>query len=469
MTPQFIWVVLVAALTATLVSAEVSQPRRLLINGSMISEPESPTVPAKLRGFNFWVALDQPVISVDKAVTTLFPSTNMARLVMVHWQDAPALVNRGSDCYTPSAPFVTPECLKLFDDTIAWTTGAGIWTVITGRAKGGPNGHVFNNATLATQMIAMWSFLAARYANVSNILGYEVIAEPRTLNASQVHEFHVAACNAVWKQDSRAACLIGAGKFYDRYQLDERYLIKERPVIYAGNYLSPKTYTKGALKDITYPGSRIKCGDLVAEKEVPHVCPGGNASAEITFDKSFLSILARQLLDFKTKFNVPVWVDQWGIVGSVGGGNASVSAYMTDALDLWDQGAFLWTQWIWRNYFGPDCSDYGIICQPVACGPFFPQASIAKPLSKYLGGDGRGDKPLPTPLSPLCKCIDDAKAYCAKGTTCSSCIWKHKSDLIVKGCDWSGDHSAIVSSVCNTSSEVVRYDKTAGSGVTVSV
>jgi hypothetical protein len=178
-------------------------------------------------------------------------------------------------------------------------------------------------------MVAMWGFLAARYANVSNILGYEVFSEPRTLNATQVHQFHVDACGAVWDQDPRAACLIGAGKFYDRYQLDERFIIKDRPVIYAANYLTPKRYTKGALRTVEYPGSKIKCGDLLETKEIPHACPGGDGEAEIAFNKDFLRILAKPLSEFKSKFNVPLWVDQWGIYGGgVGGGDASITAYI---------------------------------------------------------------------------------------------------------------------------------------------
>jgi hypothetical protein len=373
----------------------------------------------------------------------------MARLVMVHWQDAPSIVNRGSDCYTATHPFIKPACLKQFDEAVAWATDLGLWTVLTGRAKGGPAGHVFNNDTLVTEMVAMWGFLAARYANVSNILGYEVFSEPRTLNATQVHQFHVDACGAVWDQDPRAACLIGAGKFYDRYQLDERFIIKDRPVIYAANYLTPKRYTKGALRTVEYPGSKIKCGDLLETKEIPHACPGGDGEAEIAFNKDFLRILAKPLSEFKSKFNVPLWVDQWGIYGGgVGGGDASITAYMEDALDLWDQGSFLWTQWIWRSPYAKNCSSYSLVCQPVTCGPFYPQVHLLKPLNKYLGGDGSA-KPLPTPVSPLCKCISDAKEYCANTSTaaCPSCVFKHESELVAKGCDWA-DHSEIIAGTC---------------------
>ena len=43
-----------------------------------------------------------------------------------------------------------------------------------GRAKGDPKGHVYEDAKLVDEIFAMWGGIAARYANVSGIAGYEV-------------------------------------------------------------------------------------------------------------------------------------------------------------------------------------------------------------------------------------------------------------------------------------------------------
>ena len=79
-------VVLFLQIFQSCLAHEGTPPRRITINGSVLSEPESPSVPLKLRGFNFWVDLDQPLEAMDTAVTRLLPGTNLARLVMVHWQ-----------------------------------------------------------------------------------------------------------------------------------------------------------------------------------------------------------------------------------------------------------------------------------------------------------------------------------------------------------------------------------------------
>lgn len=266
-----------------------------------------------------------------------------------------------------------------------------------------------------------------------------MISEPQILNASKIHAFHVATCEAAWAHDPRAACIIGAGAYYNRcarassplllsrilvltltcglagllptsfdrrYNLDERYILHGGPVIYAANYLTPKPYTKGELLNISYPMTQeMRCGDLVMKKDQP-ACPGGNLDAEIVFNKAFLRKLAAPFSVFSQKFNVPVWIDQvrlvaspdlalasvilindtadahaacllltyflapdrvvaqWGLHAAVGGGNAAVTAYITDALDIFEEGGFPWTQWIWR---GPssNCQTFNIVCQPV--------------------------------------------------------------------------------------------------------
>ena len=165
-----------------------------------------------------------------------------------------------------------------------------------------------------------------------------------------------------------------------RYNLDERYILSgQGPVIYAANYLTPKPYTKGELLNISYPMTqKMRCGDLVMKKDQP-ACPGGDMDAEIVFNKDFLRKLAAPFTAFSEKYDVPLWVDQvssvslslslsssladlllrmnglhaayfcaclrlcvcttqWGVHAAVGGGNASASAYLTDALDIFEQG-----------------------------------------------------------------------------------------------------------------------------------
>jgi hypothetical protein len=217
---------LASAAAAAAATADVSSPsalpRRLIINGSTISDPSTPTVPLKLRGFNFWIDLNSGVEPEDRAVSSILPGTNFARLVMVHWQDTA----NGTDCYdaggSPATGYLQQECLAMFDDAIKWSTGAGLWTILTARAKGAgaagtsSTAGILNSPKLTAEMVAMWGFLSARYASTPGIAGYEVLSEPQILNATKIHAFHVATCKAVWAHDPRAACFIGAGAYYNR-------------------------------------------------------------------------------------------------------------------------------------------------------------------------------------------------------------------------------------------------------------
>ena len=158
------------------------------------------------------------VIQQDRDVAALLPKTNLARLVMNHWHDTTTLPSVSSaDCSTSAHPYIKDECLTQFDAVLNWTTGdLNAWSIITARSAdaagdGGAGHTIFTNTTLKEQWLAMWSFLAARYAGTNNIAGYEVMSEPRTTaSASIVHAIQVEACNAVWAQDSRASCIIGS-------------------------------------------------------------------------------------------------------------------------------------------------------------------------------------------------------------------------------------------------------------------
>eukprot|EP01052_Picozoa_sp_SAG31_P044919 SAG31_NODE_8008_length_1542_cov_2.801109_1_plen_128_part_00 len=127
---------------------------------------------------------------------------------MVHWHDAVPgpKAKQAADCNSddPETGFVTTSCLKMFDSAVQWAADSEMWVILTSRAAqaagDGGDGHtVFTNATLATQMVSMWSFLANRYKHVDRFAGFEVMSEPRTPNTGGVvSRFQQRACEAVW-------------------------------------------------------------------------------------------------------------------------------------------------------------------------------------------------------------------------------------------------------------------------------
>ena len=62
--------------------------------------------------------------------------------------------------------------------------------------------------------------------------------------------------------------------------------------------------------------------------------------------------------------------------------------------------------------------------------------------------------PAPPAPEPLAQCEAHAKAMCADATGgytgCHKCVWGHADDLEEEGCDFDGQHSAIVAAVCGS-------------------
>lgn len=223
--------------------------RRLVFRGSLISLPGR-AEPALLRGFNIVLkhgeaGLDH-VTRQDRLLFKLLPHTTLVRLVVNHWADD--VTAPGTDCYDDAAEdYLRPQCLALLEEAVGWVTEAGAFAVITARSAlaagdAGANASVFDNATLRTHWVRMWGAVARRFASTDNIAGYEVMSEPRT-NApfEVVHATQREACDAVWEHDPRAACVIGAARYYNRFRLNASLLIRGGgPVLYAANFFEPK-------------------------------------------------------------------------------------------------------------------------------------------------------------------------------------------------------------------------------------
>ena len=222
----------------------------------------------------------------------------------------------------------------MFDEAVEWASSQGLWVTLTSRAAdaagdGGPNNTVFNNATLANQMVEMWRFLAVRYAEHDRIAGYEVMSEPRTDGVGIVHAFEQRACDAVKAADSRAVCFVGPAKFYDRFNLGPGYLIKNNTqVIYAANFFVPKDWITAATStaaSLPY-GASGPCCALAQQKTCAQMSGGCNAT--IVLGKEWLDTQLGPVDAFIAKYSVPVWIDQWGVWEAVG---QSITHCITEA------------------------------------------------------------------------------------------------------------------------------------------
>ena len=386
---------------------QTPSPSRLRIVGKHIYLPDQ-AEPSILRGvdlmFKYGTAEMDGVTRQDRMLPNLIPGVSLLRLIINHWADD-VTTSVGADCYDESAEdFLRPACLAMFDEVVQWATNeAGYWVIITARSAlaagdGGVGRTIFDNSTLRTHWMTMWGALARRYAKTERIAGFEVMSEPRTYaSASVVHEAQQLACTAVFQNNPGAACVVGPARFYDRFQLNKTYIISGGPTLYAANFFAPRSWVSTHIDsnnpNASYPGD-FACCDLY-QKDREHrrsVCGGSEASAcagapRVHANRFWMEDQLRNVLSFRDSFDVPVWIDQWGVRADAVGGAEAQDAYLSDILSIFERERLHWTYWIWRRISKPPdwtCGGFAVICQSEQ-GNYFIQERLLNHLSRAVG------------------------------------------------------------------------------------
>ena len=341
-------------------------PRRLVFDGATMSLPEVPGRSVTLRGVNLMFMHQKPgmdsVTRADRQLSEKLPGVNVVRVVADHWMDAPT-INSPRDCHSDDVEHnhVQPGCLTMFDEIIDWSTkDLQAWTILTARmsiaAGDGGEGHTIDsNPTLRDQWVNMWGALAKRYAALDNILGYEVMSEPRSeAHLPALQEARRAACFAIWANDPRAACVIGPARYYNRYHLNRDLLITGGgPVLYLANFFEPKAWVKADFPAPGYPGTYDCCA--VTEQELKRDVCGRFAKAcpeapTIRVDKHWLATELARVTDFRAAYKVPVMIDQFGAQRpNTPAKAAQAAAYMRDLMEALSEANLPWIYWIWRR------------------------------------------------------------------------------------------------------------------------
>jgi hypothetical protein len=151
------------------------------------------------------------------------PSANVIRLVGVLWHDSTGPED-GLECGTDDRThgYMSAECVRALDRLIGEATAAGLWVILTARAKyaagwgwpGEPD--VWHSPELVERYYVMWGWIAQRYSTWERIAGYEIMSEPRTKDApaERVASFMRGGCDAVHRSDPRALCVVGPAPYY---------------------------------------------------------------------------------------------------------------------------------------------------------------------------------------------------------------------------------------------------------------
>ncbi len=344
-------------------------PLRLSIRGREIFHPDGS--PALLRGMNVMFELDSPFAfprgDTDDLLFELLPGTNLLRLVMLRWDDKPTRTKNGdyNDCssgHIHSGRSIAARCVDQFKDILRWCESKGIWAIVTARASmaagevvsGYPaNENLFEDAELRRQFIRMWKNVAEALKDLRSVAAYEILSEPRVrcnfencrdVPQESIRSFYEEAAQAVGAVDPLTPIIVGPAPFYHTSGLEAVLLradsLRNR-VIYAFNWFTPRKYVNGELR-IGYPGT-IRCCD--AHEHDDGRCPRG-CDEQVPMDESLLQDLLALPLSFSEAHNVPIFLDQWGVVRDAQGRQA----YLSDTQRLLTANRVHWTYWQWRQH-----------------------------------------------------------------------------------------------------------------------
>jgi hypothetical protein len=147
--------------------------------------------PVELHGVNMyleWFMRSHSTAQHDAVnLRATLPSANLVRFVGVLWKDS-IKESDGLECSTddPSLGYLDAECLRYMDELIEQITGAGLFLILTARAKYAAGWSwpeqpdVWHDAGLRRRYYSMWAFVSRRYASWDRVVGYEIMSEPRS-------------------------------------------------------------------------------------------------------------------------------------------------------------------------------------------------------------------------------------------------------------------------------------------------
>jgi hypothetical protein len=187
--------------------------------------------------------------------------------------------------------------------------------------KYGSAGHNFwTDPSQREKFFETWKFIADRYKNTPYIAFFELLPEPNpiTFPATEISKFYQELIQVVHPIDSRTPFLIG-GRAYMAKLIESSYINTEVPIVYTGNMFIHM--------------------DIGAEEE-------------IVYD---LEYRLKQITDFRTKHQVPVFVQQTGARYE----DDPNQFYTNAILSLLNVNKVGWAWWEYRQQ-GPFMGGYGI-------------------------------------------------------------------------------------------------------------
>ncbi|HEV8692458.1 MAG TPA: cellulase family glycosylhydrolase [Ideonella sp.] len=319
---------------------------RLAVVGNQLREPGA-NQPVWLHGFNWgwWgTALE------EDGVANVERGANVVRIPF-RWY----FTGAGADIRQTDAPgHLSPEGLAALDSTVRWATDAGLWVVLfagSDLGAGSSERNFWTDAALRQEFFEAWAFLAQRYRNTPRIAAYELLSEPhpkKPTTSAELRYFYEDLIAVIRRHDKLTPLMIGPNDHYDIAQLRDVLTMVDDKLIYAANYYLPTEYCK--------PDQRGEYNPEPVRYPGPYIDRDGQPRR---VDTIALAEALQPALDFRTRYDAPVFIDQVGCVGAAPG----VLEFTRDALAQLRAHQVPWTFWTYRvNNAGAD--EHGLWYRP---------------------------------------------------------------------------------------------------------
>ena len=171
-------------------------PIRLRVEGAELYTPDGEHL--TLVGMNFYlewyIKYGATAVHDVRNLRQTIPAANLVRFVALNWHDSHGSSD-GLECSTDdeSRGYLSPHCFHAMEAAVRQITDAGLWVIVTARAKYAagytwPNDpDVFHSAELKRKFYAMWRYVVSHLSNIDRIAGYEIMSGMLYASPSSLH------------------------------------------------------------------------------------------------------------------------------------------------------------------------------------------------------------------------------------------------------------------------------------------
>lgn len=264
---------------------------------------------------------------------------------------------------------------RFLDRVLRWFEKYGIYVIFDLHAAPGgqnPDWHsdsggrarLWNSTTFHKRTVELWREIARRFRNRSVIAGYDLLNEAVTDDPKKLNRLYRDIVRAIRSTGDRHIVILEANRYAQ--QLDALDPPFDDNTMVSIHHYAPHGFTFHFDPTLTYPG-RIR---------------------EEMWNKKRLEMELKEAIQFSKKFDVPIFVGEFGISSRCANCQAEY-VWVRDTLGLFRKHDFHWTYWTYKSVAGSFFPDG--LYQLTSPGEFFrphePQSGLPM-LGDLFGKDG---------------------------------------------------------------------------------